>query len=105
MSGEQQLWAARDENGFLFLYEKEPQFFEGIDGGEFGRGGDAISIDDSNFPSLKPGEKCRVRIVPLMDRVVHAVKTLLSYELGDGISQESVCMGQELARHIVQTRS
>lgn len=62
-------------------------------------------LPDEMFPDLKPGEECLVAIVPLSTPVVRAAKHLLSLRTGDGISQESVCMGQELARHIVQTRS
>ena len=68
MSGEQQLWAARDWNGELYQFNVEPEddgteerpFFSAVnDEDDF----NILRLPDELLPDLAPGEKCRVKIV------------------------------------------
>lgn len=69
MASEPELWAARDQNGSLFLFDAEPERQEN-DGGIWQMGDDALELMElrsSLLPDLKPGEKCRVRLVTCED--------------------------------------
>lgn len=59
-----EIWAARDKDGELSLFKGEPSL--GLMGTRFigNTWSDYLTdIDKTLLPDLKPGEKCRVKIV------------------------------------------
>lgn len=63
-----ELWAARDGNGALYLFDHEPWWVdshEAWDCNRCGHGGSLWmqSADMDTLPDLAPGEKYRVKIV------------------------------------------
>jgi len=66
MDDEQQLWAARDSDNDLNLFEGDPgELVDGIYGwiGDSSEDQWLVGLCNYMLPDLKPGEKCRVKIV------------------------------------------
>ena len=53
-------WIARDGDGELDIYEKEPIFDDELDLYDNQPASRYWHIDDNLFPELKPREKCRI---------------------------------------------